>query len=330
MVQQLSESQPTSTSLGANFASDRLREDIPAASVYTGATHWSAMLEDIEEIRNAIGESDDLDDARTLESNGDDGIGLLFGAAKSLSFQQIICNFLPQRDEVDRLVAAYFRRKAIAAAFIHSAQFNRYYQLFWNNPSTTSPLWASILFSICDISTRTLSPIPETRTGDNNKNTRFATAAAHCLASGNYYKPQRFAVEALLLYAQARCLTSVDMSANLAILFGTISRLATTMGYHKDASSSREGVSAFEGEMRRRTWSSFMQLDMLVSFQLGLPSNVQFPTWDTRPPTNLLDSDFDENSVQLPPARPDSETTEPLFYIAKHKLMVRFVRSLIS
>ena len=82
---------------------------------------------------------------------------------------------------------------------------------------------------------------------------RFGPAAAHCLAVGEYYRPQRFAVEALLLYAQSKCLTSVDLGPNVAILFGTLARLGTVMGYHRDTDGSRQRISAFEGEMRRRT-----------------------------------------------------------------------------
>ena len=297
----------------------------PNQPLYNGATHWSAMLEDIEELRAVIREHDDVDDTEIdLGSDEGDGIGLLFGATKPLSFQEVLSQFLPPRQETDRSVAAYFRAKAVAAPFVHSAQFSRLYRSFWDNPSAASPLWTSILFSILDIATRTLSTSPGASTDENSKVNRFATAAAHCLAVGEYYKPQRFAVEALLLYTQSNCLTSVDMSPDVAILFGTVVRLATMMGYHRDAEASRGGLSAFEGEMRRRTWSVCMQLDMLISFQFGLPSNIQFPTWDTGPPTNLLDSDFDEDTVQLPSARPDSEPTELLFYIAKHRLMTVF------
>jgi hypothetical protein len=289
-----------------------------------GATHWSAvLLEDIQELRATMGEDDDREDPEMVDGTDQgDGIGLLFGAAGSLTFQQVLSHFLPARQEVDRAVAAYFRAKAVAAPFLHSAYFGRLYRTFWESPFTASPLWTSLLFSVLDISTRTKA-IPASSTigtvNDTNAK-RFAIAAAHCLVIGEYYRPQRFAVEALLLYAQARCITSFDLSPELGILFGTLCRLATTMGYHRDPDGSREKISAFEGEIRRRAYSLCMQLDMLVSFQLGLPSNVQFPTWDTRPPTNLLDSDFDEDVIQLPPARPSSEATELLFYIAKHRL----------
>ena len=197
----------------------RGRDELPNDSLYNGATHWSAMLEDMEELRTAIREHDDIDGAGIdLDSDEGDGTSLLFGATKPLPFQQVLSQFLPLRPEADRLVAAYFRAKAVAAPFIHAAHFSRLYRLFWDNPSSASPLWTSILFSILDIATRTLSTSPGASTGENSKANRFAIAAAHCLAVGEYYRPQRFAVEALLLYVQSQCLTSVDVSPVVAIL----------------------------------------------------------------------------------------------------------------
>lgn len=329
LVQELSQSRQTFTNHDGMARDGKImqrgRDEVPNDSLYNGATHWSAMLEDIEELRTALMEDDDIDDA-DIDIGGDesDDISILFGATKSLSFEQVLSQYLPQRHETDRLVAGYFRSKAVAAPFLHTTHFSKRYRLFWDNPSTASPLWTSMLFSILHIATRTLSTSSGATTDQASKANRFTTAAAHCLAVGGYYRPQRFAVEALLLYVQSQCLTCIDISPDVAILLGTLARLATLMGYHRDADGFHEDISSFEGEMRRRTWSLCMQLDMLVSFQLGLPSNVQFPTWDTRPPTNLLDSDFDEEIVQLPPARLDSEPTELLFYIAKHRLMTIF------
>ena len=329
LVQELSQSQQIHAGREKSILStntlQRSQNGLPNDSLYSGATHWVAMLEDIDELRTAIRGYDEPDDTIVeLSSDGDDGMGLLFGATNALSFQQIISHFLPPRHQADRLVATYFRAKAVAAPFVHAAHFQRLYQSFWDDLPNASSLWTSILFSIFDIATRTLSTTSKTSTDANTRMDRFAIAAAYCLAIGKYYKPQRFAVEALLLFAQSRCITSAELSPDLGVLLGTLARLATIMGYHREADESRAGISAFEREMRRRTWSIFMQLDMLVSFQLGLPSNVQFPTWNTRLPANLLDSDFDEDTAQLPSARPDSEPTEVLFYVAKHRLMAVF------
>lgn len=116
------------------------------------------------------------------------------------------------------------------------------------------------------------------------------------------------------------------MSPDSGLIIGLVIRLATRMGYHRDPNLFQ--LSAFVREMRRRTWSLCMQLDLLISFQLGLPSNVQFPIWDTRPPRNLQDSDFNKDTKELPPARPDSEPTDILFYVAKHRLYRGFEKVL--
>lgn len=297
---------------------ERISAEVSSNIFHNGATHFSAMFEDIEELQTTIA-GEDGDDIYAASTDLDSPIGLLFGAIKPLPFPEVLSKFLPARQKVDRLVGAYFRIKTVAAPFIHTAQFRRLYQVFWNNPCKASPLWASILFSILDIATSVVCRRDSsTEVTDNN----FGTAAAHCLACGEYYRPQKFSVEALLLYAHTICITGIDLGPDVAILFGTLVRLAIVMGYHRDADKSRQRISAFDGEMRRRTWSMCLQLDMIVSFQLGLPINT--PSWDTKPPTNLLDSDFDENSAQLPPARPSTEPTDLVLCIAKHKLMAIF------
>ncbi|KAL8822584.1 MAG: hypothetical protein Q9191_006680 [Dirinaria sp. TL-2023a] len=287
--------------------------------VFNGSTHWSAMLEDIQGLRSIIvpGEAGEPDDD-ICDRETDIGSSIILGSESPLSFQQVLNQHLPSRQEADRLTAAYFRSRGVVAPFIHASYFRRYYQEFWKDPLKAPPLWVSILFSICHIARNTLSLGQANVYADN----RYEIASAHCLALGEYFRPKKFSVESLLLYAQAKCMTGLGVSLDVGLIFGLIVRLATRMGYHRDPSIFQ--LSVFEGEMRRRTWSLCMQLDVLISFQLGLPSNIQFPTWDTQPPRNLLDSDFDEDTEALPPTRPDSEVTDIHFYNAKHKLVAVF------
>ena len=289
--------------------------------VFNGSTHWSAMLEDVEGLRSAIvpTEAAPSDDHEHEEYTG---CSIILGSAAPLPFEQILIQFLPPRREVDRLTAAYFRSRALSAPFIHASHFRRLYQDFWKDPLKAPVLWTSILFSICHVAQISLSVGKESTNADN----RYSVASAHCPAHGEYFRPKQFSVESLLLFVQADCLTGLSMPPDLGPVFGLLIRLATQMGYHKDPD--RFQISAFEGEMRRRTWSLCMQMDLLISFQMGLPSNIQSPTWDTRSPRNLHDSDFDEDTKQLPLARPDSESTDIIFYIAKHRLMVVFEKIL--
>ena len=291
--------------------------------VYNGSTHWSAMLEDIEGLRSAIipNEAPTSDDD-IPDYEDKNGASLILGSAVPLPLQQVLVQYLPPRQEADRLTAAYFRSRGVSAPFIHASYFRKLYQDFWRDPLRAPVLWTSILFSICHIAKNTLTLGKQNVHSDN----RYNVASAHCLALGEYFRAKQFSVEALLLFVQAECLTGLGMSPESGLIFGLLIRLATSMGYHRDPDVLP--LSAFEKEMRRRTWSLCMQLDLLISFQLGLPSNIQFPTWDTRPPRNLQDSDFDEDTKELPPARPDSECTDILFYIAKHRLMAVFERVL--
>ena len=286
-------------------------------------THWTAMLEDIQALRYTI--------HSTAAENGsgepneprlaaDVGLGIIFGTGISqvMGIDEVLNRHLPSRKDTDRLVAAYFRAQAVAAPFIHSSQFRRQYQAFWSNPRETPTLWISILFSILYIATGSLSPGRDSENVEND----FATAAAHCLALGEYYRPQRFAVESLLLYAQSLCITSLELPVDIGSIFAVLVRLAITMGYHRDPELA--GFSLFDKEMRRRTWSACMQLDLLTSFHLGIPSSIQSSIWDTRAPTNLFDSDFDEDTVEPPPPRPDTDLTGVLFYNLKHRFMAVF------
>lgn len=83
-------------------------------------------------------------------------------------------------------------------------------------------------------------------------------------------------------------------------------------------------MSVFDSEMRRRIWNSIKMFDLMVSFQLGLPANIGVDSWDTELPLNLHDGDFDEGSTHLPPARPQTELTLVLYFIAKGRLMTTF------
>ena len=289
---------------------------------YPGATHWSAMLDDIEELR--MMSADDGSSTLTEQSWGDTptdkGISVLFGGGQqSHSLPDVLAHHLPARKDTDRLLSTYFHAQAVAAPFIHSPTFRKQYQAFWDNPRATSPLWTSMLFSICHIASSCLRP--------NNNNTppynnSYATAAAYCLVLGEYFRPAQFAPESALLFVQAQCLSTQILSNDIAVLMSHTVRIATVMGYHRDPSHGK--WTPFQGEMRRRVWSLLLQLDLLISFHMGLPSNVQYPTWDTLPPRNVLDSELNEEMVSLPPARPDDFPSEIQFYNTKLRLMTVF------
>ena len=105
------------------------------------------------------------------------------------------------------------------------------------------------------------------------------------------------------------------------LLFSIMVRQGLRLGYHRDPKHFPH-ISVFEGEMRRRVWFLIHEFDSLTAFQLGIPCNLQADDeWDTALPRSLNDSDFDENSTELPPARPDHDPTLILFFLAKAAVM---------
>lgn len=65
-------------------------------------------------------------------------------------------------------------------------------------------------------------------------------------------------------------------------------------------------------------------MDLLVSFQIGLPSIIRQDQCDTMLPRYLLDTDFDEDSIELPPSRPPTDSTPISYDITKAGLMSVF------
>lgn len=106
---------------------------------------------------------------------------------------------------------------------------------------------------------------------------------------------------------------------NSVIVLGILARMAQRMGYHRDASHFPH-ISPFQGEMRRRVWAMITNLDVMLSLSVGLPRLLREFQSDTAPPRNLLDSDFDEDTTELPPSRPSSYSTPCQWLVAKNKL----------
>lgn len=67
-----------------------------------------------------------------------------------------------------------------------------------------------------------------------------------------------------------------------------------------------------------------VQLDLISSSQIGLPRMIKELQSDTAEPQNLLDDDFDEDMIELPAPRPDTDLTPILYVVAKKKLLSVF------
>lgn len=105
------------------------------------------------------------------------------------------------------------------------------------------------------------------------------------------------------------------------MLYRCLVRLAYRLGHHRELSQI-PGISVFDAEIRRRVWFTLCQFDLIGSLQLGLPCNIQDDaTSDTVAPRNLRDTNFDQDSLELPPPREETEITSMVYFIAKGAFM---------
>ncbi len=78
--------------------------------------------------------------------------------------------------------------------------------------------------------------------------------------------------------------------AAIYALMGIAVRIAERLGLHHDGSIF--GLDAVRSEERRRMWWQLQSMEITVARIVGTLSLSTFASWDTKPPSNLEDSDF--------------------------------------
>ena len=251
---------------------------------------------------------------------------LLVGSFPPVAIADML-GHLPRRSVMDRIIARFFQGKEPAWTMFHVQSFLRNYGKFWESPDQATFTWMGLLFSmICHTALFCLrgdEEVPGNLGDPLHVFDTYRARVAHCLALDDYTKPGQYKVETLLLYFGTEYLREPDAMLGTSVLLSIICRLAMHMGLHRDSRHYKD-ISPFEGEMRRRIWTLLVGIDHMVSFQFGLPSNINASFYDTEPPRNLQDEDFDEKSTVLPPARPETDRTLVLYLIVRDRLFNAF------
>lgn len=286
-------------------------------SVHRGATVWSTLVDGIQDISSVVSDAvTSSEDSAMMQPD------IILNGTAPITIEEIMDSLLPREDS-DRLVLAYFNAKFLAVPFIHTHQFQREYNIFWDDPTSVSFLWISILFSILSSGAMVM------RSRNRNQPLGHCSesvpgnlldTAAQCLVAGQYLAAKPLSVEALMMYIHSRNVQKRDSDSTLWALNGLAVRLAQRQGYHRDGAQLSYYISPFQAEMRRRVWYMAQSTDLLFSFQNGMHSAIIDECCDVDHPMNLTDDDFDESSVSLPPARSESDPIPILVYIYKSRL----------
>ncbi|PLB45462.1 hypothetical protein P170DRAFT_512152 [Aspergillus steynii IBT 23096] len=295
---------------------------------YIDGAHWSAILEEINGVKEYLEESDDVSDEEDEEEDSSDVATptLLFGLSKPASKEDLLAD-IPPRPVTDRLISQFFNSSEPFIVIFHIFTFQSEYNKFWEYPEKTSLPWLGLIYGILTMSVsihqRLQEPLPSPLKDPANALATFRKRTAQCLAQSNYTKPGRYKVEALFLCTMGEFYRTNDAQVGVSFMLGLTIRLAMRMGYHRDPQHF-PGISPFDGEIRRRVWGIMSQLDCLISFQVGVPRTIQDWQHDVELPRNLSDEDIYPDMEQLPPSKPDNELTATSYARAKSRIMSVF------
>ncbi|KAI0490811.1 fungal-specific transcription factor domain-containing protein [Xylaria cf. heliscus] len=314
----ISDSTPGRNTSGSVVHSDR-------ATNYVGGTHFMAILEDLEDLKTYFEDPEvpDLDMDDPYESMGPSELLILSRGAPTN--KEELLAMLPDKIVMDRLMNRYFNSNSPSQHIIHIPTFTKQYNEFLKNRHQADIHWIASLFMILALgiffssfqSPHELevdSPAPAM-----DRFRQYRGACGWALISGKYSQPGTFTLQAMVLYTEADFLVNRVSQMNCYLLCSTLIRLMLKMGLHRDPSTLPR-ITPYQGEMRRRMWNLAIQIDLLVAFHLGLPCMIHGIESDTALPSNLLDSDFDEDSTELPPSRPMTDYTPLTYPINKAKI----------
>ncbi|KAF2198585.1 hypothetical protein GQ43DRAFT_378261 [Delitschia confertaspora ATCC 74209] len=227
--------------------------------------------------------------------------------------------FLPPKSTCDRLVQIYCRYFERSERVLHIPTFLQQYKSIWANSdpelcksSCTIPLVTGALAMAYSMDDST-PPDEDTSHRSYLKSAAIDFTQAWLDELGRKQRGELSTLQVEILLLLARTLRQ-ELPERLWSATGSLVRSAMVMGLHMDPASVPK-ISPFQAEMRRRLWTTIMEMDLQASMGVGQP--VSAPDIDFAPllPTNIDDSEFDEHSTALPEPKPLSVMTDTLFQV---------------
>ncbi|KAK5943419.1 hypothetical protein PMZ80_004426 [Knufia obscura] len=292
----------------------KLRE---SGTSYVQSVHWEAILTKIRGLKEDV----------ITDSKAPRGSHLFYGPNRHATRDEILAA-VPPRPVVDRLMALHFDSYHITPYLIHGKKFLREYETFWKDPSATSIAWIGLMYSMLYIAAQLQTFTIDITDGQAESlkaeyltmKDAFREKAVQCLILARYTTGGPYILETLIMVLTGEFVLLKDGATDGWLLISMILHLAMRMGYHRDPDHF-PGISPFEGEIRRRIWLTILQLDLVLSLEMGLPRSATDRHIDTKQPRNLRDCDFDEDTTEMPPPRPETEWTPVLPLIARGRLI---------
>ncbi|KAJ5675963.1 hypothetical protein N7462_008860 [Penicillium macrosclerotiorum] len=293
-----------------------------------GTTHWARAFKQFRLLRQVRGTASFTDSSKNEISRV---LGEIIGLRRIIKGRQAppladpapgLLNDLPKRELCDELVQHYLRTLGLIYRIMHFPSFYQEYERFWEQPRSASTAFVMKLLLILAIGS-IFHDEPGPSSHPHVPVRRWIYAVQWWL-TGPFAKElgslESLQVHCLLLLC--RQAHAIDKETNW-MAAGTLLRQAVHQGLHRDPRHFPT-VSPFDAEMRRRIWATVLEINVQFSIDAAMPPFLTPEDYDTRPPANLEDNDFQPNTSDMPPSQPkDLYTTSSLQTLLLQSLPTR-------
>lgn len=238
-----------------------------------------------------------------------------------------LVSLVPERTVVDQFVQLYTSTFEETYRVLHLPTFWKDYEIFWNSPEESKPEFVAVLLLIL-ATVRCMSPT-EPWSFDRNGSSARTEAISWIQACDTWLQQQSQKHRTVAMY-QVMCLRVLAASSNSlkikqAKLFAAgLLEYFKAAGMHRDPSLLEGRCSTFDKEMRRRFWSTVMELELQSSLDRGTPSSLTSTPFDCKPPLNINDEDLMVDAVRSPIPKPSDEYTSTSYlHIASKSISLR-------
>ncbi|KAF2143542.1 uncharacterized protein K452DRAFT_317031 [Aplosporella prunicola CBS 121167] len=273
---------------------------------YFGRSHWMNAVDQFDDIMNLKNDSGAVE------------IHALVGKCKNLArstksrqpLQQPIPanigDYMPPKEVCDQLVDSYLRTFESAYRILHIPTFQRQYTQYWSDPQSASIASVIQLLLVLAIGTC----FYQEADADSLRSSAMQWIFAAQAWLGSPSEKSRLNINGLQTY----CLLLLARQTNSVggdlvwISAGSLLRMAMQSGMHWDPKNVPH-ANFFQAEMRRRLWSTILEMTVQTSIDSGGPPLISMDDFDCEPPSNIDDADMEEDSPP-PEIKPIEEYTQ--------------------
>ncbi|KKK23532.1 hypothetical protein ARAM_003923 [Aspergillus rambellii] len=212
---------------------------------------------------------------------------------------------LPPRGVADLLVQNYIDRFEVTHRVIHIptflAEYNQLWDPQWIESSAFLVQLILVLAAAASLRSEPFVDGPESEPL-HDLTMRWVGAAETWLSFSPSRVPDSLpamTIHTLLLIAKRA--NDIQESESW-IWSGALIRRAMAAGYHRELSLTAR-ISPFHREMRRRLWTTILELDLQIAVERGMPPTVRSGDFNIDPTWHIDDEEIQESMTETPPVK---------------------------